>query len=63
MAIKFETFDMPKSESTLDNEQKKIEEEKIRERLKKIDKNLKIKMKRIARKEAEAWRNTNIRRA
>ena len=52
MAIKFETFDMPKSESTLDEEQKKIEEKKIRERLKKIDKNLKIKMKRIARKQA-----------
>ena len=25
MAIKFETFDMPKSESTLDEEQEKVE--------------------------------------
>ncbi|MCI8616681.1 MAG: hypothetical protein HFJ60_00165 [Clostridia bacterium] len=63
MAIKFETFDMPKSESTLDEEQEKIEEGKIKKRLKKIDKSLKRKMKKIAVKEVEAWKNSHIRRA
>ena len=63
MAIKFETFDMPKSESTLDEEQEKIEEGKIKKRLKKIDKSWNRNTQKIAVKEVEAWNNSHIRRA
>ena len=55
MAIKFEIHDIPKP--TSEQEVSTEEMSKIAKRVKRSNANLRKKMKRIARTEAEAWKN------
>lgn len=59
MAIKFETFDIP--DAICEQEVSAEQEEKIAKRLAKADASLRKKMKKIARAEAEAWKNSRHR--
>ena len=59
MAIKFETFDIP--DAICEQEVSAEQEEKITKRLAKVDANLRRKMKKIDRAEAEAWKKSRHR--
>lgn len=59
MAIKFETFDIPNA--IYEQEVSPEQEEKIAKRVAKADANLRKKMKKIARTEAEAWEKSRHR--
>lgn len=59
MAIKFETFDIP--DATCEQEVSPEQEEKIAKRVKKVDVNLRKKMKKIVRDEAEVWKKSRHR--
>lgn len=60
MAIKFESFDMPKS--TWKQTVSKKDKEKIAKQVKAADEKLQKKMIRIRRTEAEAWRRSHHKR-
>lgn len=58
MSIIFKTFVLPESMTRTSSEKlNSAEEEKIRNRVKKINQNLKKKMERISRKEHRDWEN------